>query len=100
MPNTDLGYLDFRLLAHDADFRIFENHVAEMGCVHTTPEATNRSGAAFAMVSKKLKKQFRVRKFFIDRNRSYLPGRTADFRFVHFDDFSCFLMIFCDFGGL
>ena len=68
-----------------------------MGCVHTTPDATNRSGAAFAMVSKKLKNKIRVRKFFIARNRSYLPGRTADFRFVHFDDFSCFLMIFNEF---
>ena len=58
-----------------------------MECVHTTPDATNRSGAAFAMVEKKLKIIFRVRKFFIDRNRSYLPGRTADFRFEHFGGF-------------
>ena len=52
------AYADF------SDFRKSRGcRVAEIGCVHTTPDATNRSGAGPAMVSKKLKKKFAASDF-------------------------------------
>ena len=75
MPNTDLGYLGFRLLARHAVFVVFWDFpksrmwgLAEMGRVHTTPDATTRSGVAPGMVSEDLKKKVDVRRNFIDQN--------------------------------
>ena len=75
MPNTDYEYLDFLLLARNADFVEFSEisktdrcWLAGMGCVHSIPEATIGSGGGPGIVLKDLTKIMRVRRIFIDRN--------------------------------
>ena len=88
VPNTDYEYLDFLVLARNADFRKISEISKTDRCWlaakeyrPTTPEATIGYGVAPGMVSKDLVVIGGVRLVFTGRNWSYMVGNFLNFRF-------------------